>query len=118
MNSFLRSLALTLALSAMLARALLPVGWMPVAGGGALVICGAAGTTHQTQVPAHDHTTPRGGMQLCPYAAAAHLAAPEPVFHAVLVRASARDIRVPATRDFAGHPPYRTQSPRAPPGLA
>ena len=118
MNSFLRSFAVTLALSAMLARAFLPVGWMPAAGGGALVICGSTGAAHQTHQPGRQHTSPSGGMQLCPFAAAAHLAAPEPLFLVTSIAALMRDVRISATTVLSGHAPYRDQSPRAPPFLA
>ena len=77
MGSFLRSLGFTLALSAMLVRALLPAGWMPnPAGPGetALIICTAQGLVHLA--PAHDHhpapLSDHGG-QACPFGAAAPL---------------------------------------------
>lgn len=69
-----RSLAVTLALSAMVLRALLPAGWMPNTDGvpgTALVICSVDGVRH---VP-HNRGKPDAdhGMA-CPFAAMAHLA--------------------------------------------
>lgn len=80
MTSVFRSLAATLALSAMLLRALLPAGWMPNPAGVAdvpLVICSMDGL-HRV-LPVH---APLKGQQdergsVCPFAAAAHLAPPQ-----------------------------------------
>jgi hypothetical protein len=76
-TSVFRSLAVTLALSAMLLRAMLPVGWMPdLAGTGApLVICSVDGLHHIPQDPSHSHDDDHG--YACPFAAAAHLAPPQ-----------------------------------------
>lgn len=73
-----RSLAATLALSAMLLRALLPMGWMPApsaAGGPTLIICTMDGPQHR--VPASNHDGQDDHGTVCPFAAAAHLAPPQ-----------------------------------------
>ena len=77
MTSVFRSLAVTLALSAMLLRAVLPAGWMPdLAGTGApLVICSVDGLHHVPKDPSRNHDDDHG--YACPFAAAAHLAPPQ-----------------------------------------
>lgn len=75
MTAIVRSFAVTLALSAMLLRAMLPAGWMPNVtgvGGAALVICSVDGAHH---LPSHDPA--HGDDHMCPFAAAAHLAPPQ-----------------------------------------
>jgi len=70
-----RSFAVTLALSAMLLRAVLPAGWMPnLAGPGdvPLVICSVDGAHH---LPPHEPA--RGDDHSCPFAVMAHLAPPQ-----------------------------------------
>jgi hypothetical protein len=76
-SAIIRSFAATLALSAMLLRAVLPAGWMPnVAGIGdaPLVICSVDGFHH---LPAHDPAHGQQDDHMCPFAAAAHLAPPQ-----------------------------------------
>jgi hypothetical protein len=99
------------AIVAMIARALLPMGWMPAAHG--LTICSVDVGTHQ---PAKDgNKDSQSSHEECPFAAAPHLAAtpdvPQltlPTFHAF---AAATD-RVYAMTVAARFTP---QSPRAPP---
>lgn len=79
MNAACRSLAVTLALAAMLVRALLPMGWMPAPapdGGAVLVVCTMDGLHHLPagHPPAKGAADDRG--YVCPFAAAAHLAPP------------------------------------------
>jgi hypothetical protein len=77
-TSVARSLAVSLALSAMLLRAMLPAGWMPdLAGplGGAFVICTMDGAQHSP--PSHDPSKDHDEGSICPFAAAAHLAPPQ-----------------------------------------
>ena len=61
MTAIVRSFAVTLALSAMLLRAVLPAGWMPNltgAGDAPLVICSVDGAHHlPSHDPAHGETT-------------------------------------------------------------
>jgi hypothetical protein len=100
-----------LAIIALIARALLPAGWMPAAQG--LTICSMDIGSHQ---PAKDgDKNGQTAHEECPFAAAPHLAsAPDmpaltlPAFHAF---AAATD-RVYATIVAARFTP---QSPRAPP---
>ena len=103
-----------LAIVALIARALLPMGWMPAAHG--LTICSMDLGTHQ---PAKDgNKDSNSSHEECPFAAAPHLAAapdvPQlilPSFHAF---AAASD-RAYATAVAARFTP---QSPRAPPRFA
>jgi hypothetical protein len=76
-TAIFRSFAVTLALSAMLLRAVLPAGWMPnLAGAGdaSLVICSVDGAHH---LPSHDPAHGQQDDHMCPFAAAAHLAPPQ-----------------------------------------
>jgi hypothetical protein len=114
MNSVFRSVVCTLALSAMLLRALLPVGWMPEAGGAALVICTADG--HATTPPAREHPLPDRGKDICPFAAVAPFA-PAPATPLVLAIPQQQErLRFSfAQTHFRAAASYRAQSPRAPP---
>jgi len=74
-TAIVRSFAVTLALSAMLLRAVLPAGWMPNltgTGDAPLVICSIDGAHH---LPSHDPA--HGDDHMCPFAAVAHLAPPQ-----------------------------------------
>jgi hypothetical protein len=120
MKNLLRPLALTLALSAMLLRAFLPAGWMPDPdSAGALVICTMHGPVRAVPVQRHEHTLPDHGPQLCPFAAAAHLARllaiatfPVPAFSEAIGQRNENVRFAPVALS------YRVQSPRAPPILA
>jgi hypothetical protein len=113
---FHRSAAISLALCAMLLRALLPDGWMPAAAGSPspFVICSVDGVHSggkQPSDPAHEHT-----HAPCAFAAAAHLAPPvlAPVLApaATLVHTVAfirPDVRIDT------HERHRPNAPRAPP---
>ena len=115
MTAVVRSFAVTLALSAMLLRAMLPAGWMPNiagVGGAAFVICSVDGLHHG---PAHDPAQGQHDDHMCPFAAAAHLApvqAPpvivQPVAVASLDHTFAEQLPPFATAD-PGH------APRGPP---
>jgi hypothetical protein len=113
-TSTFRSLAATLALSAMLLRAFLPAGWMPNPAGAAdvpLIICSIDGAHHV--LPAH---SPQKGQQdehgfACPFAAAAHLAPPQiapaiaaPVFAGRLQAAFVVSDPIPDRGDAANAP--------------
>lgn len=77
MSAIVRSFAVTLALSAMLLRAVLPAGWMPNtagANGAAFVICSVDGAHH---LPSHDPAHGQPDDHMCPFAAVAHLAPPQ-----------------------------------------
>jgi hypothetical protein len=120
----IRFAAVHLALAAMVLRALLPAGWMPGASAGTpLVVCtmngpellalGADGKPLKHQPADARH------HEMCPFAAAAALAAPsaaaEPALPGHAVR-GAQDIA--RTYVFTGAGSYAPQSPRAPPAFA
>lgn len=122
MSKPLRTYAVQFALVAMLLRALVPAGWMPVASQGVpLVVCTAQGLQTidiGTHKPA-DHAPARTSHDVCPFAAAASLAPPQseavlsqPALIASAVALSLTEGRPQATTQF--HP----QSPRAPPATA
>lgn len=110
MTTAARSSLLTLALCAMVLRALLPVGWMPDPGGmadGPLVICTMHGAHHISpgHRPAH---SPDEHGSICPFAAAAHFAPPQ---MAVAVAA-------PVTFAWAPFPNLSQSAPRVSVNLA
>jgi hypothetical protein len=122
----LRFAAVHLALAAMVLRALLPAGWMPGASAGTpLVVCtmngpeqivlGADGKPLKHQ-PSQDDAR---GHEMCPFAAASHLASPsapaEPVLPGYAVLGTPE---VASNYDFSGAQRYAPQSPRAPPAFA
>ena len=99
-----------LAIVALIARALLPMGWMPAAHG--LTICSMDTGAHQ---PAKDGDKNTSSHEECPFAAAPHLAsAPDvpklilPAFHAFAAATDRAYATAVATR-------FAPQSPRAPP---
>jgi hypothetical protein len=123
MSSFLRSLGFTLALSAMLVRALLPAGWMPnPAGPGetVLVICTAQGLVKLA--PVHDrHRAPLSdhGGQACPFGAATPLSPPQLAALAPAPVGNGQWFSFTSVRFFAvtSHRGF-LHAPRAPPVLA
>ncbi len=97
---------------ALVARALLPAGWMPAAHG--LTICSLAAPVHHDQKAPADQDTHH---DVCPFAAAPHLASvPElpqlalPAVHAFLAATERRYASAVAAR-------FTPQSPRAPPRI-
>jgi hypothetical protein len=113
---FNRQLAISLALAAMLLRALLPDGWMPNTGSAAIaspfVICSLDGAHHSGKPPA-DQDRHHGP---CAFAAAGHLSPPADVAIALGNSAGATHIATrfandPTTRE----PPWRPNAARAPP---
>jgi hypothetical protein len=111
-----RSLAATLALAAMLLRAMLPAGWMPNPDGLAgapLVICSGVQHAHPLRIPGQAPQNNSG--KICPFAAAAHLVAPQlPVLFAQAGFAIAAS-PPPAVYIWHGLRRARAHSPRAPP---
>lgn len=104
-----------LAIIALIARALLPMGWMPAAHG--LTICSMDAGTYQPAQNNHQDNNKDGhsSHEECPFAAAPHLASvPDvprlilPTFHAF---AAATDRAYAATVTAR----FTPQSPRAPP---
>ena len=115
MHAALRSLALTLAVSAMVLRALLPAGWMPAGDLHApVMICPGMSGTHG---PLPRHGAPQHA-RACLFAALAHLAVPTVAVPLPLPReqSAARDVSSVAFVIYARK--YRPQSPRAPPTSA
>jgi len=78
-----RQLAVSLALCAMMLRALLPDGWMPAANAGAspLVICSIDGVHTGGKAPKSED---RRGHAPCAFAAMGHASAPAPFASSVL----------------------------------
>jgi hypothetical protein len=112
-----RSIALSLALCAMVLRALLPDGWMPAANaaesGTPFVICSVDGTHHDGKAPADSQQRTHAP---CAFAAAAPLSPPS--LAAVITRAFG-DVTVVAhnvhTAPLIAAPAYRPNAARAPP---
>jgi|SRR5579871_2132103 len=110
-----RPLAISLALAAMLLRALLPDGWMPSAAGSTLTICSVNTLQKDGKAP----TNQERSHAPCAFAAAAPLAPPalspfkfrtEP--SAVLFKSFVANERL------ASAPPHRPNAARAPPAIA
>jgi hypothetical protein len=132
-----RRAAVTLALSAMALRALLPMGWMPNPAGFAqspLIIClmdlpqSAQMDLSKVMDMPMGMAMPHGGKsghnqnddhQTCPFAAAPHVAAPVTVAHipapTILGRFHGETVIAASLTRVAV---YQPQSPRAPPRIA
>jgi len=112
--SLARSAAVSLALCAMVLRALLPDGWMPAAAG--FVICSVDGMHSGGKVPG-DPARQRTHAP-CAFAAAAPLAPPQSAAPAVSLSGKGRTIAF-SRRDerFDSHTRYRANAPRAPPSF-
>jgi hypothetical protein len=115
-----RQFAISLALCAMLLRALLPDGWMPAstANGASFEICSVDGIhTGGSKAPAPGQE--RGHTAPCAFAAAGHLS--PPALAARLLTAPVRFFRV-ARAEIATvaprAPPYRPNAARAPPAFS
>lgn len=128
MNPTVRSIAMQIALVAMLLHALLPTGWMPNVGGAGnapFVICTIHGALRQSP-DATDRTFKHKPAQddgrqhdICPFAAASHFATPVS-FALAVGPASVVAVGVPpqGRQIVDGLKSYRPQSPRAPPHYA
>jgi hypothetical protein len=95
---------------ALVVRAMLPAGWMPVAQG--MTICTVeASASHEQKAPAGKSTH----HDICPFSALPHLASVPDVLQLVLPAFHA--IAAATDRDYAGQLAARftPQSPRAPP---
>ena len=111
-----RSAAISLALCAMVLRALLPDGWMPSAGAGSpLVICTADGTHRDGKTtPAQDRS-----HAPCAFAAAAPLSPPATLSAAIGATGPAERLALSFTAPvlfFARH--FRPNAARAPPAFS
>lgn len=122
MRANFRILALSVALTAMVLRALIPAGWMPQAGGSILTLCTIEG---QIQIavgpdgqPLKNTPAKDGEHQFCPFAASSTLASTNttPVLVApITAYAAARPPAFATNRTATRHTP---QAPRAPPTLS
>jgi len=114
--SVFRTLAATLALTAMLVRAAIPAGWMPSLadplGGSGFVICSVDGAHH---LPAHDPSKGHDDGSVCPFAAVAHLAPPQIPQAIAAPSAVAFLAPVFADRDAPSHLLDPGHAPRGPP---
>ncbi|HEV2650193.1 MAG TPA: hypothetical protein VGU69_02965 [Rhizomicrobium sp.] len=115
---FTRQLAVSLALAAMMLRALLPDGWMPNTGSAAItlpfVICSFDGTHHSGKQPV-DQDRHHGP---CAFAAAAHLSPPADTAITVGITTGATLIATRFADDLTARgPPWRPNAARAPPSL-
>ena len=126
MPRILREIGAQIALMALVLRALIPVGWMPSSAPGELITFCTHGSTSEILVgqdgqpikpgPQHD----RGGhTEICPFAAAAHLAPPAvPVALRLPVeRALGRDLRL-RIGTLAARRRFSRQLARGPPRVA
>ena len=117
MTGVLRSLPIVLAISAMLLRALLPMGWMPSGDAHApLIVCPMMGGMHA--VPGKP-SPPTHRNRFCPFTAAlAQLSAPAapPLFSLPRQNAASRPTMRIVAAAYAR--PYRPQASRAPPVAA
>jgi hypothetical protein len=114
-----RSLAVSLALAAMVLRALLPDGWMPGADAAVspFVICAADGSHRDGKTPAQP--AQERGHGACAFAAAAPLSPPASA--AILIAAPRETARLAAARTqdavlFTAA--YRPNTARAPPAFS
>ncbi len=114
---FSRSAAVSLALCAMVLRALLPDGWMPAAAGSPFVICSVDGTHTGGKAPAapareHSHAP-------CAFAAAAPLAPPQvTAFAGPAVFAAPTIAFAGGAGAFDSRAVHRPHAPRAPPSFS
>ncbi len=114
---FRRSAAISLALCAMVLRALLPDGWMPSAGASPFVICTADGMHRDGKAPAAPAQDRAHAP--CAFAAAAPLSPPTTL--AAAIGASGQGLRQPlsfATPDFFRAPQFQPNAARAPPAVS
>jgi len=115
---FSRSTAISLALCAMLLRALLPDGWMPAATTGTpFVICSVDGVHSGGKQPADPAR--ESGHAPCAFAAAAHLAPPAFAAVALPVPSNAQPaIFAWRSARLESHARQRSHPPRAPPSFS
>ncbi len=116
---FARSLAISLALAAMLLRGLLPDGWMPNAGGDAaaspFVICSIDGHHSGKSGDSKDDERSHGP---CAFAAAAHLSPPATAASVIATAGEAVTLAAAfADDDIFTAPDHRPNAARAPPSF-
>jgi hypothetical protein len=123
MTPRLRTFAWFVALSAIMLRAVLPAGWMPIAdstGGTRLVICTghgpiAGGSSSHHQLPLSDDSN-----GVCAFAAAVHLStlASAALLAVPVWNGGESHLATIAQNIFLTHLPDDTHPPRAPPSFA
>lgn len=111
-----RSVAVSLALCAMVLRALLPDGWMPAANaaGAPFVICSLDGIHTGGKLPSEPGQ--ERSHAPCAFAAAAHLAPPLPAASGLAAPLEIAFVRIAApAQSIAAQRIYRPNAARAPP---
>jgi hypothetical protein len=113
----LRSVAVALALAAMLLRALLPDGWMPSGQAAPFTICSVVMAHHDSGKPSQPEQEHRHAP--CAFAAAAPLAPPA-IISLVLGTSSSGHFVSPGFNDDRARSssPHRPNAARAPPAFA
>jgi len=118
-QSLSRQLAVSLALCAMLLRALPPDGWMPstTASGAPFEICSVDGVHTGGKAPAPAQERNHGAP--CAFAAAGHLTPPTLAANAPAVPVAFLHVARAETAKLAPRaPPYRPNAARAPPAFS
>jgi hypothetical protein len=123
MTNRLRASAWFLALAAIMLRAALPAGWMPIAdgmGGTRLIICTGHGPLTDGSHSRHQAPLSGVGYDVCPFAAAVHLATPAGIALLPVPAWNGResDTAAFAQNIFLTHLPDGIHPPRAPPSFA
>ena len=114
-SSHCRSFAVSLALAAMMLRALLPDGWMPGANAAPLTICSIDAVHHEGRAPAERERT----HAPCAFAAAAPLAPPALAPFSLRPAFEAQRINRPFTQVTVSPVAlHRPNAARAPPAFA
>jgi len=112
-----RSVAVGLALAAMLLRAFLPDGWMPSGEAAHFTICSVANAHHDSGKPSQPEQEHRHAP--CAFAAAAPLAPPAIAALAFGTSSSAIKVSTRLSDDCAASSsPHRPNAARAPPAFA
>jgi hypothetical protein len=121
MKAQVRILAFSIALLAMTLRALVPAGWMPVAGSSPLILCTIEGRAHiaiDSEGQPLKQTSDQGSEhQLCPFGAAAGLALADAAmapFSTLWSAANAPPIHFISASESL----YTPHAPRAPPSFS
>jgi hypothetical protein len=122
MTRQLRVFAWFVALSAIMLRAALPIGWMPVAdasGGTSLVICTGHGPL-ATPIHSQKRTpVPGRGIDICPFAAVAHISPPTAFAFLAAPPLNSEEVRIVANHQtVVAALPFGNHKARAPPFLA
>jgi hypothetical protein len=113
--NFARSLAVSLALAAMVLRAVLPDGWMPAVGASPFVICSVDGTHKDGKAPAQ---TPSRHAP-CAFASSAPLSPPAMAATIPVANGEAQRLAASFANDVIVRAPlHRPNAARAPPAFS